>query len=435
MSELGWDRIVFETLSTKYSMELREAIITYFFKNRLLNPQTYYLEIFQSVQLAAHSLRKELKENAINPPIIHSKWKEWHLLDPRVAKHAELIVDYSTNIKKGDNVLIQLTDAGMELAQEIYRLAASRGANPLIVVTPTEATRQYYEIDRRYLKNFPKHVYELTKSSDVIISVRGENNLKALSNVDPERISTRSIALKEIQEARLSKRWCLTQFPTAAYAQEAEMSLSEYEDFVYGSILLDWKKERATMEKVKEVLDRGDLVRIEGVDTDLTMSVKGRIAVVGDADHNVPGGETFTAPVDDSAEGKIYFDFPGIVYGKEVRDIRLRFEKGEVVDYSASKNEDLLKTMLNTDEGSGRLGELGIGTNYGINRFTKNILFDEKIGGTIHLALGRAYEECRGINKSAIHWDMIKTIKPGKIAVDDNVVQKDGVFSWTKPKK
>ncbi len=356
-------------------------------------------------------------------------------MDSRVTRHAELIVDYSTGIKRGDNVLIQLTDAGMELAQEIYRLAAGRGANPLIVVTPTEVTRQYYDIDAQYLKNFPKHVYELTKSSDVIISIRGEDNLKALSNVDPKKISTRSVALQELQEARLSKRWCLTQFPTASYAQEAEMSLREYEDFVYGSTLLDWKKERATMEKVKAVLDKGDVVHLEGVDTDLTMSVRGRIAVVGDADHNVPGGETFTAPLDASAEGKIFFDFPAITYGKEVRDIRLRFEKGEVVDYSASKGEELLKTMLDTDEGSRRLGELGIGTNYGVNRFTKNILLDEKIGGTIHLALGRAYTECGGINKSAIHWDMIKTMKPGKITVDGTPLQKDGTFTWIKPKK
>lgn len=136
--------------------------------------------------------------------------------------------------------------------------------------------------------------------------------------------------------------------------------------------------------------------------------------------------------MDDSAEGKIYFDFLGIVYGREVRDIRLRFEKGEVVDYSASKNESLLKTMLNTDNGSRRVGELGIGTNYGINRFTKNTLLDEKIGGTIHLALGRAYKECGGVNTSAIHWDMIKTMNPGKITIDDNVIQENGVFPWTK---
>jgi len=182
------------------------------------------------------------------------------------------------------------------------------------------------------------------------------------------------------------------------------------------------------MEKVKAVLDKGDVVHLEGSETDLTMSIRGRNAVVGDATHNVPGGETYTAPLEDSAEGKIYFDFPGIIYGREVRDIRLRFEKGEVIDYSATKNENLLKAMLETDGGSRRIGEFGVGTNYGITRFTRNILFDEKIGGTIHLAVGRAYKECGGQNESAIHWDMIKTMKPGRIIVDSKLMQKDGVF-------
>ncbi|MFH0749102.1 MAG: aminopeptidase [Candidatus Bathyarchaeota archaeon] len=351
-------------------------------------------------------------------------------MDSRIIKHAELVISYATKTKTGDNVLIQLTDAGLELAQEIYRQAVHKGANPLIVVTPTEATRQYYDVDTKYLRNFPEHFYELVKKSDVIISIRGENNLKALSNVEPDKICLRSIALKDIQEERLSKRWCLTQFPTTAYAQEAEMALGEYEDFIYGAILLDWQKERKTMEKIKEILDKSKQVRLEGIETDLTLSIQGRNAVVGDATHNVPGGETYTAPVEDSAEGKIYFDFPGIVYGREVRDIRLWFEKGEVVDYSASKNQDLLQTMLSTDSGSRKIGELGIGTNYGISRFTKNILFDEKIGGTIHLALGRAYKECGGVNESAIHWDMIKRMKPGKVTVDGDVFQRDGVFSW-----
>ncbi|MDQ1280959.1 MAG: Aminopeptidase [Thermoproteota archaeon] len=357
------------------------------------------------------------------------------LLDPRITKQAEHIIEYATKTKKDDNVLIQLTDYGIELAQEIYLLAARKGANPLITVTPTETTRQYYDIDTSFLRNFPKHVYELTKNTDIIVSIRGENNLKALSNVEPERMSIRSSALKEIQESRLSKRWCLTQVPTPAYAQEAEMSMSEYEDFVYSAILLDWGKECSAMEKVKEVLDKGRQVHLEGVETDLTMSIEGRTAIIGDATHNVPGGETYTAPVDDSAEGKIYFNFPGIVYGREVRDIRLRFEKGEVVDYSANKNEELLKTMLNIDAGSKRLGELGIGTNYGIKLFTKNILFDEKMGGTIHLALGRAYKECGGVNESAIHWDMIKTMNPGNISIDGRTIQNNGVFSWNQADK
>lgn len=351
-------------------------------------------------------------------------------MDSKVTKHAELIIDYSTRIKEGDNVLIQLTDTGMDLAQELYRLGAGRGANLLIMVTPTEVTRQYYEINEAYLNNFPKHLYEVIKNSDVIITIRGNNNLKALSNVKPEKITIRASTLREIRELRLGKRWCLTQVPNSAFAQEAEMSMGEYEDFFYRAILLDWREERTAMEKVKRILDKGKKVHLEGDDTDLVMSIEGRNAVVGDAIHNVPGGETFTAPLDNSAEGKIYFDLPAIAYGKEVRDVKLWFEKGEVVDYTATKNEDLLKTMLNADDGSRRLGELGIGTNYNIDRFTKNILFDEKIGGTVHLALGRAYVECGGVNKSVIHWDMIKWMKPGKITIDGDVVQRDGIFTW-----
>jgi aminopeptidase len=184
------------------------------------------------------------------------------------------------------------------------------------------------------------------------------------------------------------------------------------------------------MERLKKELDRADKVRIIGEKTDLTMSIKGRNAVVGDAIHNVPGGEVYTAPVDDSAEGEIWFDLPGIRYGREIKGIRLKFSKGEVIDYSAETSQDTLKSIIETDEGSKRIGELGIGTNRGITRFTKNILFDEKIGDTIHIALGSAYKDCRGTNKSAIHWDIIKTMKPGQIVLDNKMLQKDGKFLW-----
>ena len=352
-------------------------------------------------------------------------------MDPRITRHAELIVSYSTSTKEGDNVLIQLTDCGIELAKEIYRLSFERGASPLIVVTPTESTRQYYAlVKKEYLSLMPEHLLALVKASDVVVSIRGESNPKAFSNVDSKRISLRQTALKEISEERLSKRWCLTQTPSEGYAQEAEMSLSEYEDFLYASILMDWDEERTRMKRLADVLNKGSRIRILGRKTDLTLSIAGRTAVVGDVTHNVPGGEVFTAPIDDSADGEVFFDFPAISYGQEVQDVKLSFRRGEVVDYSAGKNEALLKNMIDTDDGARRLGELGIGTNYGIARFTKNILFDEKIGGTIHLALGRAYKECGGINDSAIHWDLIKSMTGGEILLDDRIIQKDGHFDW-----
>ncbi len=352
-------------------------------------------------------------------------------MDPRVSQHAKLIVTYATGVKKGDQVLIMASDYGLDLASEIYKEAAKLGGSPLIVMTPSEVTRAYYEVTpEEFLDIYPKHLYELTKASDVVVSIRSDINTKTLGNVNPKKLTRRDKTVRPVQDERLSKRWCLTQAPTPGFAQDADMSLKEYEDFVYSAILIDWASQRTQMEKLKKALDQADKVRLIGEKTDLTMSVKGRNAIVGDATHNVPGGEVYTAPVDDSAEGEICFDLPGIRYGREIKGIRLKFSKGEVVDYSAETNQDALKSIIETDQGSKRIGELGIGTNRGIKRFTKNILFDEKIGDTIHIALGNAYKDCGGINKSAIHWDIIKTMKPGQILLDGKVLQKDGKFSW-----
>lgn len=332
-------------------------------------------------------------------------------MDSRVTSHAKVIVTHSTKIKEGDMVLINVGDYGLELAIEIYKEAAKLGASPLITITPSEAVRGYYmETPEEYLSLFPRHYYELVKASDVSIRILSASNTRYLSSVEPKRISERSKATKEISDTILKKRWCVTLHPTEAYAQEAEMSLKEYQDFVYGAVLVDWEKELAKMEKLQEVMNRTDKVELIGEDTNLTMSIKGMHTVIDDATHNLPGGEVFTAPIPESVNGEVYFDLPAIRYGKEVTDIYLRFEKGIIVEARASKNEDLLHSMINTDEGSKKLGELGIGTNKKINRFTRNILFDEKMGNTFHLAIGRAYEECGGKNYSAIHWDMIKTM-------------------------
>jgi aminopeptidase len=199
------------------------------------------------------------------------------------------------------------------------------------------------------------------------------------------------------------KRWCLTQHPTAAYAQEAELSLNQYRGFVYSATLLDWKKEALKNARLKILLERADEIKLQGNRTDLIMSFKGRIFIQDNGIHNLPGGEIFTAPVENSVNGYIYFDLLAI---------RAR------------------ETMIKTDPGSRKIGEFGIGTNMNIRRFTRNILLDEKIGGTIHLAIGRAYKECRSRNRSAVHWDMIKTMKPGRIIVDGTIVQNNGRFLW-----
>ncbi|MFZ3073387.1 MAG: aminopeptidase, partial [Thermodesulfobacteriota bacterium] len=223
--------------------------------------------------------------------------------------------------------------------------------------------------------------------------------------------------------------WILCNFPTQALAQEADMSFAEYEDFLYGATNIDWGKVKKEEEKLKRVLDAGKEVRIVGVDTDLKISIKGRKAIACYGERNMPDGEVFLSPIEDSAEGYVYYEMPAIYQGREVTGIRLRFRKGKVVEASADKNEAFLLQMLDTDKGARFLGELGVGVNYGIQQFSKDILFDEKIGGTVHLAVGRSYEEAGGKNKSAIHWDMIKDLRRnGAIYIDGKPVQRNGRF-------
>ena len=353
-------------------------------------------------------------------------------MDPRIVEHAKILVNYSTSVKRGDNVLVETTEqGGQELAVEICREAANRGAQPIILSLPTDYTRAVLEATPiEDLATMPNNLLEAVKASDVDIFVLSWANTRFLETIDPQRIAVRNKALQPYYEEYLKKRWTVTLHPTNAHAQEAGMSLREYQDFVYSSILHDWAGERARMRPLEERMNKADEVHLIGSDTDLSFSVKGRTAIVDDGKKNLPGGEVFTAPVDDTAEGTISFDLPSIYAGKEVTDIRLTFEKGRILDYSARKNESLLKKLIETDDGSHRLGEFGVGMNRGINRSTRNILFDEKIAGTIHLAIGRAYKDCGGVNESAIHWDMIKTMKPGQITLDREPIQVDGKLVW-----
>jgi len=357
-------------------------------------------------------------------------------MDERLLKHAQILVDHSTKVQPGDMVLIRYTDYGFGLAKAVYETAAKRGATSTIVQAPTESFRALYDyMPEEYLAKTSSIDLAAFKAMNVLISIRGEDNLMALKSVDKNKISIRNKATKPLLDEYMGKRWVLTQAPDAiSYAQEAGMSSREYEGFVFNSVIHDWAAERMRMQKISDTMDKTSQVTIRGVDTDLTFSIKGRKSVIDDGEHNMPGGEVFTAPVEDSAEGKVYFDLPSILFGNEARDVTLKFSRGEVVDYKAGKGEDFLKAMLETDDNitekwSRRLGELGIGTNHGITQFTRNILFDEKMIGTIHLALGKSYPTCLGKNMSSIHWDMIKSMKGGELIFDDVEVQKDGVFA------
>jgi aminopeptidase len=225
--------------------------------------------------------------------------------------------------------------------------------------------------------------------------------------------------------------WVIAEYPVPGAAQEAGMTLAQYEQFIFDAVLLDWDAEAERMRRIADVFDSAEEVRIVGRETDLTLSLAGRAGAVDDGHVNMPGGEVFYSPVEDSAEGVIHFaEFPAVYYGTEVVGARLVFDGGRVVDASATAGEDFLVETLDTDEGARRLGELGIGCNPGIQRYMKNVAFDEKIDGTVHLAVGNSYTFTGGTNSSAIHWDIVKDLRTdGRIYADGRLVQENGAWS------
>jgi len=349
--------------------------------------------------------------------------------DERIVKVAKLLTEYSTEVKAGDRVLISADLAAKDLALEIYKQCLLRDAYPWIRVDlPGRSYTFFKYASERVLNFFPEHELQEVKNADVCIFLRAPLNLRELSAIDPARMSARMRVLKPISEWRVEKtRWCLFYHPVDAFAQEAGMSLEEFEDFVFGSCLVDWGEISASLRKLKELLDATDAVQIVGENTDLRFSIRGRSAVVADGKKNMPDGEVFTSVVEDSVEGSIHFDIPTVYLGRVVEDVRLVFRSGEVTEASARSGEDVLGGILETDEGAKRIGEFGIGFNYRITKPVKSILFDEKIGGTIHLALGRGYKETLSKNDSAIHWDLIKDLrKEGEVYFDGKLVMKNG---------
>ena len=353
------------------------------------------------------------------------------LMDSRVKRLAEILVHYSVQAKKDEVVLIRGNDLAKPLILAIYEQVLKAGAHPRLSLGFDEVSELFYrKAQSHHLKHFPKISYYEAKNINCLISIHSPLNVKGLTRVEPARLIERSRVLKPINEWIMNKvRWVVVNYPTPALAQEAEMSLAEYEDFLYQACLQDWAKKKKEMERIARIFEKGDLVEIRGKDTELKLRIKGRKFVVACGECNMPDGEIFTAPLENSLEGRIYFEFPALHGGREVSGIQLWFEKGRVVKAKAEKNYPYLKSMLDTDAGARRVGELGIGLNYKIKKFSKDILFDEKIGGTVHLALGRAYPETGGKNQSAIHWDLIKDLrKGGELYLDRKLVQKNGKF-------
>jgi aminopeptidase len=355
-------------------------------------------------------------------------------MDDRVRRHAEILVEHCTDVDADDNVLVRAPATADDLVVALYEQLGKRGARPTMSWRNSRAVRAYArEMDTDDFRT-KDHRLAAMEETDVVIMVTGSTNSAETSDVDPETSAAAGRAKQPVLEERLDKRWVITQHPTAADAQQAEMSTEAWTDFVYDAVNRDWAAQREHQAQMVEILDPASEVRIvSGEGTDIRMSVDGMRASNDYAKRNLPGGEAFTSPVPDSVEGEVTFDMPLIRNGREIRDARLSFEGGEVVAHSASQNEAVLTSVLETDEGARRVGELGIGMNRGIDEFTYNMLFDEKMGDTVHVALGNALEECvpddREFNESATHVDMLVDMsEDSRIEVDGKVVQRDGVF-------
>lgn len=357
-------------------------------------------------------------------------------MDDRIREHAALLVDHSTDIGPGDQVLIDASSAAKPLVTALHEAIAEREAVAAVLDSDARFSRAYLTtVDPEEIP-LAEHLLAAIEATDAYIAIRGGANRFEEADVPPTAVAAWSTVQRPILEERLDTRWVATQHPTDDAAQSAQMSTEGYADFVYDAVMQDWTAQRAFQEPMVELLNEGSTVRIvSGETTDLTLDIEGMVAINDGATHNLPGGEVFTAPAVDGTDGTVLFDKPVIRDGSEIIDAQLTFVDGEVVDFDAAKNAEVLESVLDTDAGARRLGELGIGMNRSIDRFTANMLFDEKMGDTVHLALGRAYKENvppeRERNDSAVHQDMIVDMSADShIEIDGELIQQDGTFRF-----
>lgn len=359
-------------------------------------------------------------------------------------KYAKVLVDYSTKVKKGDLVVIRATSyEAQPLVKEIYKQVLLKGANPVVKTVMDGLTETFikYADDEQLAYIDPMTEVEYEKA-DVLISIGAPTNTKSMAKADSKKMAKRSAATRELSNKMLKRsadgslKWVIADFPTNALAQEARMSLDEYTEFLINACYLNlddpvakWKEIDKEQQRLADYLNKTTKLHIIGEDTDITFDTTGRKWLNCSGQCNFPDGEIYTSPVEDSANGTIYFDFPQIYRGNESHKVRVRLENGKVVEASAEKGQDYFLDMINMDEGSRFVGEIAIGTNSMIQEITGNILFDEKIGGAIHMALGASYPEAGGKNVSGLHWDLIKNMKNGsEIYADDVLIYKDGKF-------
>jgi aminopeptidase len=356
------------------------------------------------------------------------------MADRRWNDVADILVNYSTRVRPGEKVLITMMELEtFPLARAVHAAAIRAGGLPHV-----EFQSMVLEGDLMRLGTaeqidwVPEMQVRGLEWADVYIGLRGARNPHEWSSVPAEKVAAHKRAMGKVSALRTSAtRWVLSRIPSEALAQEAGMSLDEMMEFYFTAVVRDWQAEARRYNEIRDVFQAATMVRIEGKGTDIAFSTAGRTYVAADGRINMPDGEIFTAPVDDSVEGVITFDFPGVYGGIKIPDIRLEFRKGRIVKASASAHDDLLQKLITMDEGANRVGEFGVGTNFGIQRFCSDILYDEKIGGTVHLALGRAYAECGGTNQSALHWDIIKDLRPGgRVTLDGHPALVDGRFTF-----
>jgi aminopeptidase len=356
--------------------------------------------------------------------------------DPKA--FAALLCDYCLDVQPREQVLVRSTTLAAPLLLELQGEVLRRGAWPLLrAEVPGEAASFYANARDEQLDDFAPLALTEAKKADKVLSIQATADPRELADTDPDRIARSARARRPIREATLSKRWCTTLWPTPALAAQAGMPEDEYAAFVQRALFLDqpdpagsWGGLRAFQAGLITRLSKARELRLEADGTDLKLNVKGRKWVNSDGRRNMPSGEVFTGPVETSANGTVRFTVRSAPSGVDVEGVELTFRDGEVVEARAAVGEDYLRAALATDAGARRLGEIGIGTNFGIDRPTGTILFDEKIGGTVHLALGRSYPETGGTNVSAVHWDLICDLRAGgRLSADGEAIQQDGRFS------
>jgi aminopeptidase len=360
----------------------------------------------------------------------------------RLRRLADVIVGYSAGVQPGELVLLEGSVTVTPLVEELYGSVLRAGGHPVTRLSLELGEMLLGEGSDEQVAWVNPALREDIERADVRIVIKGARNTKSLSGVDLARHALAERSRSELRDRYLERartgelRWVLSAYPTNAAAQDAEMSLAQYERFILGAALLDdgdpiarWRAFSEQLHRVAELLASREELRIVGDGTDVTFAVGGRSWIPADGHENFPDGEVFTAPHETSAEGEIRFSYPAVFRGRQVEDVRLRFRRGEVVEATASRGQDFLEEMIGVDDGARRVGELAFGLNEAITVFTRNILFDEKIGGTMHIALGTAYAECGGTNHSALHWDMICDLRAGsEVYADGELVYRDGRF-------